>query len=58
MKRIVLPGYGTPVTMTVKEDSIVGVRANGQLLSIHLTANVPTRIEFLKTLSGEVALAA
>lgn len=47
MKRIVLPGYGTPVTMTAKEDSEVGVRADGKLLSISLKANVPTRIEFV-----------
>lgn len=50
-KRIVLPGYGTPVTMTVKEDSIVGVRADGRLLSVSLKANVPTRIEFLGSIS-------
>lgn len=50
MKRIVLPGYGTPVTMTVKEDSIVGVRTDGRLLSVALKANQPTRIEFVKSL--------
>ena len=47
MKTIVLPGHGTPVTMTVKEDSTVGVRADGKLLSISLKANIPTRIEFV-----------
>lgn len=52
MKRIVLPGYGTPVTMTVKEDSKVGVRADGKLLSISLKANVPTRIEFVGSLAA------
>lgn len=52
MKRIVLPGYGSPVTMTVKEDSTVGVRTNGRLLSIPLEANVPTRIEFLQSLQA------
>lgn len=51
MKRIVLPGYGTPVTMTVQEDSVVGVRANGRMLSVKLNAGVPTRIEFLGSLN-------
>lgn len=51
MKRIVLPGYGTPVTMTPTEDSVIGVRCNGRMLSVRLEANVPTRIEFLGSLS-------
>lgn len=51
MKRIVLPGYGTPVTMTPTEDSVIGVRCNGRMLSVRLKANVPTRIEFLGSLS-------
>lgn len=59
MKRIVLPGYGTPVTFTTTEDSVVGVLTNGQILDVKLTANVPTRIEFLGSISVDpVAIAA
>lgn len=50
MKRIVLPGTGTPTTFCVVEDSTVGVRAGGRLLTIHLKAHQPTRIEFAGSL--------
>jgi hypothetical protein len=50
MKRIVLPGSGTPKTLTVAEDSTVGVLTNGRLITVNLTANVPTRIEFVNSL--------
>lgn len=53
MKRIVLPGYGTSTTLTVREDSTIGVLSNGRLLKIALKANVPTRIEFLQSLPPE-----
>lgn len=51
MKRIVLPGHGTPTTFKVAEDSTIGVLANGRLITVALKANVPTRIEFVNSLS-------
>lgn len=51
MKRIVLPGAGTPTTLRVAEDSTISVFANGRLVSVALEANVPTRIEFVNSLS-------
>lgn len=51
MKRIVLPGSGTPTTLRVAEDSTVGVLANGRLITVALQANVPTRIEFVNSLT-------
>lgn len=47
MKRIVLPGYGNPITLTRKEDSTIRVRADGKLITLKLVAGEPTRIEFL-----------
>lgn len=55
MKRIVLPGSGTPTTFRSAEDSTVGVLANGRLVTVALKANVPTRIEFLNSLDLGVA---
>lgn len=55
MKRIVLPGSGTPTTFRSAEDSTVGVLANGRLVTVALKANVPTRIEFLNSLDLRVA---
>src|SRR5690606_6337742 len=52
-KRIVLPGHGTPTTFTVKEDSVIGVFANGRLINVSFKANVPTRVEFLGSLSRD-----
>lgn len=47
MKRIVLPGYGTPVTFTPKEDTTVGVLVNGSIVHLTLKAGISTRVEFL-----------
>lgn len=49
METIILPGYGTPVTLTVPEDTVMGVRADGRMLTISLKANTPTRVDFLKS---------
>lgn len=51
MKRIVLPGHGTPTTFTVAEDSTIAVFTNGRLVNVDIEANVPTRIEFVGSLS-------
>lgn len=51
MKRIVLPGYGTPATFNVPEDSTVGVFSGGRMFTVSLKANVPTRVEFVKSLT-------
>lgn len=48
---VILPGSGTPRTMTVKEDSVIEFLSNGRMLSVKLRANVPTRIEFLNNLT-------
>lgn len=58
MKRIVLPGHGTPTTLTVAHDSTIGVMANGRLIDVPLKANVPTRIEFVNSLGSPVGIAA
>lgn len=50
MKRIVLPGHGTPTTFTVAEDSTIGVLAGGRIFNVALKAGVPTRIEFASSL--------
>jgi hypothetical protein len=52
MKRIVLPGTGTPTVLTVAEDSTVDVLAGGRLITVSLTANVPTRIEYVNSYSA------
>ena len=52
MKRIVLPGSGTPTTFTVAEDSTIGVLADGKLVTVALKANVPTRIVFVNSISA------
>jgi len=52
LRRIVLPGFGTPTTFTVKEDSNLGVLVNGKMVTVNLKANQPTRIEFLKSLNA------
>ncbi len=58
MNTIVLPGFGTPVTFTpTGEDTHVGVMVNGRIVSLNLPANVPTRIEFIKSRSLEAGLA-
>lgn len=54
MKRIVLPGFGTPVTFTPTEDSVVGVMVNGQPVSLKLKAGIATKVEFLRSL-GPIA---
>lgn len=51
MKRIVLPGHGTPTTFNSKSDSKVTVLTNGRRIKVALKANVPTRVEFLGSLS-------
>lgn len=51
MKRIVLPGVGTPQTITVQEDSTLGVLVNGKRVNLDLQAGVPVRIEFLGGIS-------
>lgn len=50
MKRIVLPGFGNPVTFTPQEDSTVGVMVQGRIVHLNLKANVATRVEFLDSL--------
>lgn len=50
MKRIVLPGYGTPHTFNLPADATIGVLANGELTEVFIEANVPTRVEFVKSL--------
>jgi len=52
LKRIVLPGHGTPTTFTPKEDSVVGIFTNGRMIEVSLKANIPTRIEFVNSLAG------
>lgn len=52
MNRVVLPGHGTPATFNVPEDSTVGVFSNGRMFTVSLKANVPTRVEFVKSLSA------
>lgn len=49
MMRIVLPGYGTPATFNVPEDSTIGVFSGGRMFTVSLKANVPTRVEFVKS---------
>lgn len=51
MKRIILPGTGTPVTFCVPEDSYIGVRTAGNLYQVALKANEVTRIEFAQSLN-------
>lgn len=48
MKRIILPGHGTPTTFTVAEDSTVGILANGKLIDVKLKTGT-TRIEFINS---------
>ena len=55
LKRIVLPGHGTPTTFTSKVDSQVTVLASGRMITVDLQANVPTRVEFVKSLSFGLA---
>lgn len=57
MKRIVLPGHGTPTIFTVAEDSTIGILANGKLLDIKLKAG-STRIEFVNNLAVGLGIAA
>lgn len=52
MMRIVLPGYGTPATFNVPEDSTIGVFSGGRMFTVSLKANVPTRVEFVKSLAS------
>lgn len=58
MKRIVLPGTGTPTTFCVAEDSTVGVRTGGRLLTVLLKAHEPTRIEFAGSLERVILTSA
>ena len=51
MTTIVLPGAGTPVTFTPREDTTVGVLTNGEIIHLNLKGNVTTRVEFLGSLS-------
>lgn len=53
MKRIVLPGFGNPVTFTPKENSTIGVLVNGQIVHLNLAGGVATRVEFLKSLPSD-----
>ena len=55
MKRIVLPGFGTPVTFTPREDSAITVRAAGKFITLQLKANTSTRIEFVNSMTDAVA---
>lgn len=56
MKRVILPGFGTPTTFTVPEDSSIRVLASGKLIPIQLKANQPTRVEFAGSLSSRVGI--
>lgn len=55
MRRIVLPGYGTPVTFSPKEDAVVNVFTGGKRVPIRLTAGQVTRVEFLGSIQGALA---
>lgn len=58
MKRIVLPGTGTPTILTVSEDSTVDVLAGGRLIPVALKAGIPTRVEFVESLNSGLRLVA
>ena len=51
---IVLPGAGTPVTFTPREDSIVGVFIGGKIVHLKLKGGVTTRVEFLNSVSRSI----
>lgn len=50
MKRIILPGTGSPTTFCMEQDSTIGVRAGGKMITLKLKANEPTRVEFAQSL--------